>query len=203
MATQVRGNARRETIMRASLEVFLEGGFLGTSVDDIAAAAQTSKRTVYHHFGDKEGLFREVIRSTIAPMQAALQEQLDLARNEDPWESLRAVTRRLAAIVITPEVIRLRRVVSAEADRFPDLADEWYRLGPAQTADRLAVWLAASGIPIPDPRTAAEQLIWLVVSAPLHRLMFAPSGEMALPGELDRAASAAFDLFRLAFQRPG
>lgn len=185
--------------MRAALEVFLETGYLGTSVDDIAAAAHASKRTVYSHFGDKEGLFREVIRSTIAPMQAALQQQLDLARNDDPWVSLRAVTRSLATIVVTPNVVRLRRVLSAEADRFPDLADEWYRLGPAQTIDHLADWLAASGLRITDPRTAAEQLLWLVISAPLNRLMFAPSGQTARPDELDRAASTAYDLFRLAY----
>lgn len=185
--------------MRAALDVFLETGYLGTSVDDIAAAAHASKRTVYGHFGDKEGLFREVIRSTIAPMQDALQQQLDLARSDDPWEALRAVTRSLAAIVVTPNVIRLRRVLSAEADRFPDLANEWYRLGPAQTIDRLADWLAASGLPIADPRTGAEQLLWLAISKPLNRLMFAPSGETALPDELDRAASTAFDLFRLAY----
>jgi TetR/AcrR family transcriptional regulator, mexJK operon transcriptional repressor len=195
----MRGDAKREAIVRAAIDVFLQTGYLGTSVDDIAAAARASKRTVYSHFGDKEGLFREVIRSTIAPMQAALQQQLDLTRGGDPWESLRAVTRSLAGIVVTPNVVRLRRVLSAEVDRFPDLADEWYRLGPAQTVDHLADWLAASGLPVGDPRTAAEQLHWLVISTPLNRLMFAPSGEAARPDELDRAASTAFDLFRLAY----
>lgn len=202
MAPQVRGDAKHDAILRASLDVFLASGYLGTSVDDIAAAAHASKRTVYSHFGDKEGLFREVVHSTIAPMQAALQQQLALPWDDDPWEALRALTRRLATIVVTPEVIRLRRLLSAEADRFPDLAAEWYRLGPAQTVDRLADWLAASGLPVPDPRTAAEQLIWLVVSTPLNRLMFAPSGEAALPGELDRAAGTAFDLFRRAYGPP-
>ncbi len=199
MATQMRGDAKRDAIVRAALEVFLEAGYLGTSVDDVAAAAHASKRTVYSHFGDKERLFREVIRSSIAPMQAALEQQLDLARGDDPWEALRTVTRSLASIVVTPNVVRMRRVLSAEADRFPDLAEEWYRLGPVQTVDRLADWLTESGLPIPDARTAAEHLLWLVISTPLNRLMFAPSGQVPEPGELDRAASAAFDLFRLAY----
>jgi len=199
MATQVRGDAKREAIIQATLDVFLDGGYLGTSVDDVAAAAHASKRTVYSHFGDKEGLFREVIRSTIAPMQAAVQQQLELPTGDDPWEALRRVTGSLVRIVVTPRVIRLRRVLSAEADRFPDLAEEWYRLGPEQTFDRLAGWLAASGLPIADTRTAAEQLVWLTISTPLNRLMFAPSDTTLRADELDRTADAAFELFRRAY----
>src|SRR5690606_15803792 len=63
---QVRGDAKRGEIMQAALSAFLDHGYLGTSVDEIAAVAHASKRTVYSHFGDKEALFREVIRSTIA-----------------------------------------------------------------------------------------------------------------------------------------
>jgi len=197
---QMRGDAKRDAIIAAALRVFLETGYLGTSVDDIAAAAQASKRTVYSHFGDKEGLFREVIRSTIAPMQDALQRQLELAPTADPWDGLRTVTRGLATIIVTPQVVRMRRVLSAEADRFPDLAEEWYRLGPMQTVDRVADWIAASGLAVDDPHTAAEQLVWLTISAPLNRLMFAPYSTAVHRDDLERAADAAFEMFRRAYR---
>lgn len=197
---QVRGAAKRDEIMQAALGAFLDRGYLGTSVDEIAAAAHASKRTVYSHFGDKEALFREVIRSTIAPMQKALQSQLDLASRDDPREALRSITRGLATIIVTPQVVRLRRVVIAETDRFPDLAAEWYRLGPEQTVDRLAAYLGElDGLAIPDLRVAAEQLLWLVVSEPLNRLMFAPSGTTVSAAELELTARHAFDAFWRAY----
>lgn len=197
---QVRGDAKRDEIMRAALNVFLDKGYLSTSVDEIAAAARASKRTVYSHFGDKEALFREVIRGTIAPMQEALQRRLDLASRDDVLEALRSVAHSLATIIVTPQVARLRRVVIAETDRFPELAAEWYRLGPRQTVDRLAVYLGElGGLHIPDLSVAAEQLLWLVISEPLHRLMFAPSGTAPVPGELQRAAIAAVDVFWRAY----
>lgn len=200
---QMRGDAKRDAIIAAALRVFLETGYLGTSVDDIAAAAQASKRTVYSHFGDKEGLFREVIRSTIAPMQDALQHQLDRAPRHDARKALRSVARSLATIIVTPQVVRLRRVVIAETDRFPDLAAEWYQLGPGQTIDRLAAYLdELDGLTIPDPRVAAEHLLWLVVSEPLNRLMFAPSGTTIGTAELSDAAGRAFETFWRAYGRP-
>ena len=133
-------------------------------------------------------------------MQEALQSQLDLASRDDPREALRSITRGLAAIILTPQVVRLRRVVIAETDRFPDLAAEWYRLGPGQTVDRLATYLGQlSGLAIPDLQVAAEQLLWLVVSEPLNRLMFAPSGTTVTAAELERTASRAFDAFWRAY----
>src|SRR5437762_669774 len=49
-------------IMEAATILFLRNGYLGTSIDDIAALAHVSKQTVYTHFADKEQLFTELIR---------------------------------------------------------------------------------------------------------------------------------------------
>jgi TetR/AcrR family transcriptional repressor of mexJK operon len=158
---------------------------------------------VYGYFGDKEGLFREVIRSTIAPLQDSLQEQIDQAAGGDARTSLRELIHRLATIVITPQVVRLRRLVIAETDRFPDLAAEWYRLGPEQTVARLTAYLEdlnrSGELRIDDLAGAAEQLLWLSVSAPLNRLMFAPSGAIPRRGELRRNGDAALETFWRAY----
>jgi hypothetical protein len=49
-----RSARKRAAILDAATHVFLEKGYLGTSVDEIAAVASVSKRTVYQHFGDKQ-----------------------------------------------------------------------------------------------------------------------------------------------------
>ncbi|WP_281262499.1 TetR/AcrR family transcriptional regulator, partial [Streptomyces milbemycinicus] len=61
---QGRSARKREAIMEAATAVFLEKGYSGTSMDDIARLAAVSKQTVYKHFADKEKLFAEIILAT-------------------------------------------------------------------------------------------------------------------------------------------
>ena len=56
---------KRAAILAAAKALFIRNAFAGTSLDAIAAEAGVSKLTVYSHFGDKDNLFREVIRARI------------------------------------------------------------------------------------------------------------------------------------------
>ncbi len=51
----------REQILEAALELFSHRGFGATSVRDIAAAAGASTGNVYHHFADKDAIFRTLL----------------------------------------------------------------------------------------------------------------------------------------------
>ena len=62
---------KRAAILDAAKALFIRNAFAGTSMDAVAAEAGVSKLTVYSHFGDKDNLFREVIR---ARMQDLLPE---------------------------------------------------------------------------------------------------------------------------------
>lgn len=54
--------------MAAALELFVEKGFAGTRLDDIAACAGVSKGTLYLYFDSKEALFKAVIQEGIVPI---------------------------------------------------------------------------------------------------------------------------------------
>jgi TetR/AcrR family transcriptional repressor of mexJK operon len=56
---------KRAAILAAAKALFIRNAFAGTSMDAVAADAGVSKLTVYSHFGDKDNLFREVIRSRV------------------------------------------------------------------------------------------------------------------------------------------
>ena len=73
----------RERILAAALKEFAAKGFAGARVDDIARRAAINKRMLYHYFGNKEHLFREVMRLKIAERQAWAE-----ALSGDPAESL-------------------------------------------------------------------------------------------------------------------
>ena len=52
-------------ILAAAQAAFLEKGYLGTSMDEVAASARVSKVTVYRHFTDKHTLFTAVVTTAI------------------------------------------------------------------------------------------------------------------------------------------
>src|SRR5213593_4761930 len=73
----------RERILTAAFQEFAARGFAGARVDRIASRAGINKRMLYHYFGDKEALFREVLRRKIEQRQA-----WGIATPDDPRESL-------------------------------------------------------------------------------------------------------------------
>jgi len=73
----------RERILSAALQEFAANGFAGARVDAIARRAAINKRMLYHYFGNKEHLFREVLRRKIAERQASAE-----GLSGDPAKSL-------------------------------------------------------------------------------------------------------------------
>ncbi len=73
----------QERILQAAFKEFAAKGFAGARVDGIARSASINKRMLYHYFGNKEGLFREVLRRKMAERQA-----WGVATPDDPMASL-------------------------------------------------------------------------------------------------------------------
>jgi len=201
-----RSDQKQRAIIQAATTTFLRNGYLGTSMDDIAALARVSKQTVYKHFSDKEGLFREVVLSTIDQVAEPFFE--DMLQRQDPKNlenDLRELARRLIAIVIQPRVLDLRRLVIAEAGRFPKLGHTYYERGPKRTIEAMAAWfqkLAEGGhLRLDDPLIAANHFNWLVSSIPLNEIMFLGNGERFSTADLERFADAGVRVFLAAYGR--
>lgn len=69
-------NRTRRRILDAALKEFARRGFAGARVDEIARRAAANKRMLYHYFGDKEGLFRAVLRHKINERVTRIEAQL-------------------------------------------------------------------------------------------------------------------------------
>src|SRR6478672_1234307 len=69
-----RSARKRRAIVDAATTAFLRGGYLGTSMDEIAAAAGVSKQTVYKHFADKKRLFSEIVTSMVDEVSDPVHE---------------------------------------------------------------------------------------------------------------------------------
>lgn len=68
---------RHARILRAAMELFVDRGFAHASISAIAARAGVSRGTVFWHFGNKEGLFREACKQFFVPFWKEFEKSLD------------------------------------------------------------------------------------------------------------------------------
>jgi len=143
----------RETeILTAALGVFLRSGYGASTVDELAAGAQVTKRTLYAYYGDKAELFAAMVRYLAAAVS------LDSGDDDDTLETLAA---RIVSRVHSDELVGLHRLVIAESARFPELALILHSSGDARHIARLAEHIRAERGPASEP--LAEPLFSLLL----------------------------------------
>lgn len=203
-----RSARKRRAILDAATDVFLQHGYLGTNMDEIAALSMVSKQTVYKHFASKEALFIEIVSTmTNDAGDQVLNDTLDEPGNggdgNDVGAYLREYGYRQLRVVLTPRIMQLRRLVIGEVGRFPELARVLYERGPMRALAHLAssfTQLADRGLlVIDDPMLAASHFNWLVMSAPLNQAMLLGDAGIPTDEELRRYADAGVRVFLAAY----
>lgn len=187
-------------LLAVARELFLERGFAASTMDEIAARARISKASLYREHPSKAGLFAAVVEQWADAGRDAVRPALDrLEAAEDVRDGLRTWAQTLRAAILAAPVMEMRRLVTAEAARLPEvgatyLHKSWIRnIGDLAAALRT---LEARGLlRVPDPAAAAEQLTWLVVGAPLNARMLDATAE--IPDTVD----GAVEVFLAAYGR--
>jgi len=201
-----RSARKRRGILEAARTLFLRNGYRGTSMDEIAGVAAVSKQTVYKHFADKKSLFSEIVTGTVNEAGDTVHDQvLKLQESGNLEADLRGLARRQLAMVMQPQILRLRRLVIAEAERFPELGRTFYERGPGRTIAALATLFERLGtrgvLQLDDPHLAAEHFNWLVMSIPLNQAMLLGHDEPPSAPDLDRYADTGVQVFLAAYGR--
>jgi TetR/AcrR family transcriptional regulator, mexJK operon transcriptional repressor len=199
-----RSARKRRAIMDAATTLFLRNGYQGTSMDEIAALAAVSKQTVYKNFADKEHLFTDIILGITDSSDKIIDAMARILQQADDLErALTELARGYITAVLQPHILRLRRLVIAEADRFPDLARSYFLRGPERAVDMLAFAfsdLAERGLlRLPDARLAACHFAYLILSIPQDKAMFC-AGERFTAAELEGFADAGVRVFLAAYR---
>jgi TetR/AcrR family transcriptional repressor of mexJK operon len=197
-----RSDRRRQAIIQAATEVFLQHGYLGATTDEVAARASVSKQTLYKHFADKQHLFAEVILDTTVQVVDGLSSAVasTLQDAQDVRRALRDLAGGFLRVLLQRDVLRLRRLVIAEADRFPEVGRAWFDRGFDRTLVILGEAmrdLADRGLlhNLGDPTLAAYQFAGLVIYQPMNQVMFAGTDALPPAGQLHRIADSAVDMF--------
>jgi TetR/AcrR family transcriptional repressor of mexJK operon len=195
---------KRRAILGAARQVFMDRGYASASMDEVAALADVSKVTVYRHFSDKTSLFTAVVTSAIQEAEQTSQSMVDtLGASIDIERDLRAFARRHVTVVTQPQIMQLRRMIIAEAGRFPELARTWHRRGPevahATLAEQISQLTRRGLLRAADPLLAAQNLNYLILSVPMNEAMFARLDGPVSQRRLHRYADEAVRVFLAAY----
>jgi AcrR family transcriptional regulator len=112
---------RREEILNVAFFVLAERGYRGASMLEIARRAQASKETLYAWFGDKRGLFEELVRWQAERVDAAIAPNLDHG-SDDPSEVLRGFVLELQRLLLGERSVVINRAAISEATSDPTFA---------------------------------------------------------------------------------
>lgn len=134
-----RDESKNSAIIDAASRLFLEKGFEGASMDEVAKRAGVSKQTVYSHFSSKEALFSEAIHVTIEKYypETAIQDVEEHSLEAD----LRAVCENYARLLSGEDAIAMYRLMVSAASKGPALAQIFYEAGPRLMKEKLAEFL--------------------------------------------------------------
>jgi TetR/AcrR family transcriptional repressor of mexJK operon len=198
--TASRPSGKRERILDAAGKVFRSQGY-DASMDDIAAAADVAKQTLYNQFGSKEELFRTLVTERSQALRAPL---LDAAHAAEPREVLTSLAREYHALLAANGIDFMRMLISL-AGRFPEMARDFYEIGPAKTLAALAEWIEGEvrlgRLCVADPRLAAEHYLSLILGhIQLRGLLNV--GRPIPAREIERRAAYCADTFLKAHAAP-
>ncbi|MFC4123653.1 TetR/AcrR family transcriptional regulator [Nocardia rhizosphaerae] len=197
----------RLRIMEAAMEVFLRDGYLGAKTDEIAKVAGSSKQTIYKRFGSKDKLFEQIVFDRLSGIDQVFREAIgELASTDDVETTLRTVAHRFVHLLTRPAQLRVRRLVIAEAGRFPQLGRAYFEAGPERVHAMLASCFAQLTdrglLRTGEPELAANHFTWLVVSVPVNKVMFCGDDTTFTDAELDHYADAGVEVFLAAYRAP-
>ncbi len=103
---------RQAGIYSAAYELLAAYGYGGTSMLRIAKAAKASNETLYRWYGDKDGLFLEMVRANAAETRQMLMDAL--ATRGDPWVMLENVAPVFLRMILGEQAILLNRAAAAD-----------------------------------------------------------------------------------------
>ncbi|SIS88309.1 TetR/AcrR family transcriptional regulator [Insolitispirillum peregrinum] len=129
-----RGESRRQAMLAAATELFLEKGFEHTTLSDIVSRSKGSRSTLYEQFGNKEGLLRAMIEDVTSDIWAVIvPDESPLPFTE---EALITLARRFVTAAMSPRAVAVFRILVTEGPRMPEMALFFLERGP-RTIERL------------------------------------------------------------------
>jgi len=188
--------SKESQILDGAALVFAHDGYEGASMSRIAAMAGVSKGTLYNYFTSKADLFAAYMHRECSRWIAVVFDDLDPA--SPPQDTLAQIGRRMTTMLLSEPALVMYRMVVAEAEKFPDLAETFYAGGPARSMKHLAAFLndmkSQGRLRVQDADFAAEQFFALIQTQLCMRRRLRLI-DMPSQAQIEHVVTCAVDLF--------
>jgi AcrR family transcriptional regulator len=193
-------SSKRRQILDGARKVFMDLGFDGASMGEIARAAGVSKGTLYVYFADKCGLFETIVEEEkIEQSKSAFN--FDPDRNVDT--TLPEFGRAYISMLCRPGGGSAIRTVMAIAERMPEVGSRFYTNVIAMTVDRFAAYLEARArlgeLVIDDYQLAAWQFMQMCQATLFQAFIFQAKPSPS-PDQIAKVVDSATRVFFAAYR---
>ena len=180
----------RKKLIEVARRAFAEYGYADTSMDKLTAEAGLTRGALYHHFGDKRGLFAAVVDQIDSQMAEYAQQHLE--QPDDLWEGLLLEGQTYIQNALNPE---FQRIVLRDGPAVLGDPAHWPSQNRCLQSTRKCVeqLLTAEQIKIVDPEAAAV----LLNGAAMNAALWVASSEY--PEHVLPEALNAFQIFASGF----
>ncbi|EOQ70956.1 hypothetical protein F931_00009 [Acinetobacter pittii ANC 4050] len=180
----------RKKLIEVARRAFAEYGYADTSMDKLTAEAGLTRGALYHHFGDKRGLFAAVVDQIDSQMAEYAQQHRE--QPDDLWGGLLLEGQTYIQNALNPE---FQRIVLRDGPAVLGDPAHWPSQNRCLQSTRECVeqLLAAERIKIVDPEAAAV----LLNGAAMNAALWVASSEY--PEQVLPEALNAFQIFASGF----
>ena len=193
-------NAKRRQILAGASKVFMDLGFDGASMGEIARAAGVSKGTLYVYFADKNRLFEAIVEQEMLDQQKIA---FNFAPERDVPITLREFGQAYIELLCRPGGGSAIRTVMAIAERMPEVGRRYYDEVLEKTISSFAAYLeahvTAKDLEIPDCQLAASQFM-LMCQASLFLPFIFQAAPPPSPERIAQVVESATQMFLAAYR---
>lgn len=189
-AKSVRREQLQDAILEAASRLFIERGFPGTSMGDIAEAMGVTRTAIYYYFRNKEAILN-ALTASITEMAGKLAEET-LAQQHDPVHALRALVCQHARLILS-HPLQFRVVERNEQHLSPSLrkiAQASRRLLLNRFVTAIEAGIRAGQFRDVDPKLAAFSMLGM---CNWGAWWFNPQGTMSLDQVIEGMADLALN----------
>ena len=194
---------RREEILKVALCVLAERGYRGASMREIAERSRASKETLYAWFGNKRGLFEELVRWQAERVHAVIAPNLE-RDGDDPSEVLRGFALELQRLLLGERAVVINRAAISEATSDPTFARILAAQGRNSVVPKLEHYLEGQRkrgrLEFEDAQAAIDTIIGLAIGDQQVRRLLGVL-PMPEPEQMEARAERAVRSFLTLFGR--
>jgi AcrR family transcriptional regulator len=194
----------RAILLEAARKEFVASGFAASSMESVARRAGVSTKTLYRLIPNKAALFEAMVADRIERFTAGVRFRA--CDGSDIEGALREALVVCGELILDPETIALQRMILAESDKFPEIAETFYKTAIQRTLATLANWLRIQHerglIVVTDTTETAGMLLGMLVFQPQRDVHFGHKPPLS-PAQIEQRARNCAALFLRGAQSSG